>query len=311
MDILQDMRVFVRVVEAGSFTLAAQQMRTTTAQTSRAVSELEVHLRARLLNRTTRRLALTEAGERYLHRCEAILAYVEQAEAEASDAQMRPSGRLRVHSMSSFGQHYVVPAIAKYRERYPAVSFELTLSQRVPDLLEEGYDVSVTLANELEDSGLIAQPLGHIYSILCASPGYLAKRGTPRKPADLLEHSCLQLITPITPSHRWIMEGPDGTETIDLPPALFTVNQAEAMASALDADMGIGILPSPSALPRLRDGSLIQVLPEYRILLLGIWALYASRQYLDAKIKTWIEFLRETLPATLAADEGALTAFVK
>jgi DNA-binding transcriptional LysR family regulator len=224
---------------------------------------------------------------------------------------MRPSGRLRVHSMSSIGQHYVVPAIAKYRERYPEVRFELTLSPRMPDLLEEGYDVSVTLASELEDSGLVAQPLGRIYGILCASPGYLAKRGTPRKPTDLLAHSCLQLLTPITPSHRWVMECPKGTETIDLPTACFTVNHAESMAGALAADMGIGILPSSSALPGLRDGSLVQVLPEYQIMLLKIWALYASRQYLDAKIKTWIEFLRETLPATLAADEAALNALVK
>ncbi|MEK7968508.1 LysR family transcriptional regulator, partial [Burkholderia contaminans] len=117
MDTLQNMRVFVRVVDAGSFTAAVQQMNSTTAYASRAVSDLEAHLRTRLLNRTTRRIALTEAGERYLQRCEQILAYVDQAEAEAGDAHARPSGKLKVHCFTSLGQHYLVPAIARYRER--------------------------------------------------------------------------------------------------------------------------------------------------------------------------------------------------
>ena len=117
MDTLQNMRVFVRVVEAGSFTAAAQHLNTTTAYASRAVSDLEAHLRTRLLNRTTRRIALTEAGERYLQRCEQILAYVDQAEAEAGDAHARPSGKLKVHAMTGFGQHYVVPMISRYQAR--------------------------------------------------------------------------------------------------------------------------------------------------------------------------------------------------
>jgi DNA-binding transcriptional LysR family regulator len=187
----------------------------------------------------------------------------------------------------------------------------LTLSQRLPDLLEEGYDVAVTPATELQDSGLIAQPLGRLYSILCASPGYVAKHGMPGKPADLLDHICLQLVTPITPGNRWVLDGRDGPETVEFAATPFTVNHAEAMVNAIGADMGIGILPTSSALPGLRNGTLVRVLPDYRILVLGIWALYASRQYLDAKIKTWIEFLRETLPATLAADEAALSTIAK
>jgi DNA-binding transcriptional LysR family regulator len=119
MDTLQSMRAFVRVVEAGSFTGAAQHLNTTIAYASRAVSDLEAHLRTRLLNRTTRRIALTEAGERYLHRCAQILAYVDQAEAEAGDAHARPSGKLRVHATTSFGQHYVVPAVGRYQQLYP------------------------------------------------------------------------------------------------------------------------------------------------------------------------------------------------
>src|SRR6266702_2428385 len=188
MDTLQNMRVFVRVVEAGSFTGAAQHLNTTTAYASRAVSDLEAHLRTRLLNRTTRRIALTEAGERYLQRCEQILAYVDQAEAEASDAHARPSGKLKVHSMPGFGQHYVMPMISLYQQQYPTVQVDLTLAQRVPDLLDEGYDVSIVLAADLPDSGLMSQRLGSAFSIACASPAYVEKHGMPRVPSDLTHH---------------------------------------------------------------------------------------------------------------------------
>jgi DNA-binding transcriptional LysR family regulator len=180
MDTLQNMRVFVRVVEEGSFTAAAQHLNTTTAYASRAISDLEAHLHTRLLNRTTRGIALTEAGERYLQRCEQILAYVEEAEAEASDAHARPSGKLKVHAMTSFGQHYVVPAVSDYHERYPEVHVELTLAQRIPDLLDEGYDVSLVLAESLPDSGLVSQRLGSGFSITCAAPAYLERHGVPR-----------------------------------------------------------------------------------------------------------------------------------
>jgi DNA-binding transcriptional LysR family regulator len=148
MDTLQSMRLFMRVVEAGSFTAAAQQLNTTTAQTSRAVSDLEAHLQTRLLNRTTRRLAMTEGGTRYFQRCERILAYIEEAEAEAGDAHAHPSGRLKVHSIAGFGQDYVVPLVARYLECYPTAQIELTLAQRMPDLLDEGYEVTLLQARE-------------------------------------------------------------------------------------------------------------------------------------------------------------------
>src|SRR3984957_14325352 len=302
MDTLQNMRVFVRVVEAGSFTGAAQHLNTTTAYASRAVSDLEAHLRTRLLNRTTRRIALTEAGERYLQRCEQILAYVDQAEAEASDAHARPAGKLKVHAMAGIGQHYVVPLISRYKQRHPTVQIELTLAQRVPDLLDEGFDVSVVLGTELPDSGLISQRLGGVFSIACASPAYIEKHGVPHTLSDLSNHTCLQLVTPAFPPDRWLFDGPGGQETVSLGPAPFTVNVAEAMAVAICEGMGVGVLPTSSALPALRAGTLVRVLPQYTMQLLNVFALYPSRQYLDAKIRTWVEFLRNELPAALAAD---------
>jgi DNA-binding transcriptional LysR family regulator len=312
MDTLQNMRVFVRVVEAGSFTGAAQHLNTTTAYASRAVSDLEAHLRTRLLNRTTRRIALTEAGERYLQRCEQILAYVDQAEAEASDAHARPSGKLKVHAMTSLGQHYVVPAVGRYQQRYPDVNIELTLAHRVPDLLDEGYDVALVLASQaLPDSGLVSQRLGSAFSIACASPAYLERHGVPQTPSDLGRHTCLQMVTPVFPANEWTFDGPSGQETHTLGAATFQVNVAEALAVAVREGMGIGLVPIYSAISGLRSGQLVWVLPEYTSQEMKLYALYPSRQYLDAKIRTWVEFLRDELPATLATDQAELRKFAR
>ncbi|WP_090696008.1 LysR family transcriptional regulator [Paraburkholderia phenazinium] len=300
MDTLQKMRVLVRVVEAGSFTAAAQHLNTTTAYASRAVSDLEAHLRTRLLNRTTRRLALTEAGERYLHRCEQILAYVDEAEAEASDAIVHPSGKLKLHAMTGIGQHCVVPLVGRYRQRYPDVTVELTLAQRVPDLLDEGYDIALVMATDLPDSGLVSQRLGSTFSIACASPAYLERSGTPNVPTDLSAHTCLQTMTPAFPVDEWTFQGPRGRETFVLGATTFRVNIADALAVAVAAGMGIGLLPLYSAIDGLRSGELVQVLPDYTSQHLNVYAVYPSRQYLDAKIRSCVEFLREELPATLS-----------
>jgi len=306
MDTLQNMRAFSCVAEAGSFTAAAVQLDTTTANVSRAVSNLEAHLQTRLLNRTTRRIALTEAGKRYLLRCEQILAYVEEAEAEASDAHARPAGQLKVHTMTGIGQHFVIDAIAGYRKTHPDVTFDLTLANRVPDLLDEGYDVSIVLASELPDSGFVSQRLGITYSIACASPEYVKTYGMAYKPSDLPAHSCLRLISPVLQLEKWLFDGPDGQEMVNITNAPFQVNSADAMTTAITSGMGIGVLPIYAAIDGLRNGSLVRMMPKYRSGELNLYAIYPSRQYLDAKIRTWVEYLRASLPDMLAAHEADL-----
>ncbi|MBX9754862.1 MAG: LysR family transcriptional regulator [Pseudomonadaceae bacterium] len=309
MDILFNMRAFVCVVETGSFTAAAQRMDLTTSYVSRAVATLETHLRTRLLHRTTRRIALTEAGQRYLLRCGQILAYVEEAEAEASDAHASPAGSLKLHSMTGIGQHYLIKAIAEYRDKYPDVSFDLTLANRSTDILDEGYDISVVIAQELPDSGFISQKIGSTFSVLCASPGYIAKHGLPHQPADLHQHHCLRLVNTVMSLDKWLFAGPDGEELLTINQPIFQVNTADAMTEALKAGIGIGALPVYSAIRGLQDGSLLRILPSYSLFHLSVFALYPSRQYLDAKIRTWVEFLRDHLPAQLAADEQRLTEY--
>ncbi len=308
MDTLQTMRVFMRVIEDGSFTAAARFLNTTTPNVSRAISDLEAHLRTRLLNRTTRSLALTEAGERYLQRCKQILAFIDEAEAEAGDAHARPAGVLHTHAMTSVGQRYVIPAISHYQREFPEVKVELTLAQRFPDLLDEGYDVSLVLARDLPDSGLIAQILGSTHSILCASRDYLARYGIARTPRDLREHNCLQLMTSIFPAETWVFEGPAGEERVPITGS-FQVNVAESMVVAIREGMGIGPVPIYSAIDGLSAGDFVRLLPEYRLQPMSLYALYASRQYLDAKIKTWVDCLREEIPKLLAHDAAVLASF--
>jgi DNA-binding transcriptional LysR family regulator len=305
MDTLQNMRVFVRVVEAGSFTGAAQSLNSTTGAMSRAVSELEAHLRTRLLNRSTRRLALTTAGERYLKRCQQILADVSTAEEEASCAHERPTGALRMHSFASIGQHYVLPAISRYRALYPEVTVELTMSQRMPDLFEGSADVAVILASTLPNSDLVSLPLGTTFSILCASPAYVRTHGAPRKPAELAHHECLILHTPAFPPHDWVLDGPNGCETMEVNGPVH-VNIAESLIVAIREGMGIGMVPLYAAISGLRDGTLVRVLPEYTAQKMNIYALYPSRKFIDAKTRTWVEFLRTHLPKVIARDEALL-----
>jgi len=303
MDTLESMRMFVRVVEAGSFTKAASLASVTVPQMSRAITDLESRLHTRLLNRTTRQMSLTEAGERYLQHCEQILPHVELAEAEAAGAAALPSGRLRIHATTSFGQHYVAPLIARYSQRFPDVLIDLVLAQRVPDLIEEGFDVSVVVARELADSALVSQRIGSAYTILCASPRYLAEHGAPTGLMELGKHTCLQLVLPNMPLGQWHFEGVDEAVFRHARLTPLTVNVAEALAETIREGMGIGPLPISVALPGLRDGTLIRVLPDHRLRASNIYALYASRRYLDAKIKTFVEFLREQVPLAIAEQD--------
>jgi DNA-binding transcriptional LysR family regulator len=310
MDRLQNMRVFVRVVEAGSFTAAAQSLDATTGVVSRAVSELEAHLRTRLLNRSTRRLALTTAGERYLARCRQILADLDRAEEEASDAHERPSGVLRMHSYASIGQHYVLPAVSRYRALYPEVAVELTLSQQIPDLYEGSADVAVIGATALPSSDMVSLLLGRTFSILCAAPAYVHAHGVPRTPADLSQHDCLLLKTPAFPTSQWTLDGPHGSETLDVHGPV-QVNIAESLIVAIREGMGIGILPLYAAIDGLRNGSLVRVLSDYTLQKMDVYALYPSRKYVDAKTRTWVDFLRTHLPDVIARDEALLRALDK
>ena len=302
MDIHQAMRVFVRVVETGSFTAAAQALGYSTAQTSRLLSELESLLQARLLQRSTRRLALTEVGTRYLDRCRLILGEIEDANAEAAGAHLIPRGHLRVQSTTGLGIQLLAPLVARYVKLYPQVNIDLTLSQRQPDLLEEGHDVVITLSGDLPDSEMIGQPLGSIFSVISAAPSYLQSHGVPQTPADLSHHRCLHLVDPLF-TDSWTFRDEHGEQSIR-PGNVFQVNVAEAMAQAAQAGLGICLLPDYVAVDSYQRGSLVRVLPHYRLHEKSIFALYPSRRFLDAKVRTWVEFLKQEIPKVLEKHQA-------
>lgn len=311
MDTLENMRTFVRVTETGSFTKAASLASVSTAHVSRAITELESRLHTRLLQRTTRRVSLTGAGERYLQRCEQILAEVDVAETEAAGAGTQPSGKLRVHATAGFGQHQLARLIARYSRRFPDVLIELVLAPRMPDIVNEGIDVSVVMTRDLVDSALVSQRIGSIQTILCASPQYLAKRGVPVQLADLGEHTCLQLVLPYMSPGQWQFEDVSEPISLHTRAASLTVNDAEALVETIREGLGIGPLPISVALSGLRDGSLVRVLPAHRLQECYIYALYASRRYLDAKIKTFVEFAREQIPLALADENREILALTE
>ncbi len=210
MDRLANMRVFAKVVENGSFAGAAARLSISASMVSQHVKELEERLGARLLNRTTRKVSVTEVGRAYYERCTRVLADIEEADRAAGDMQTSPRGDLRVNSTPCFGAHHVGSAIVDFAARFPDISVELMLSDRLVDLVDEGFDVAVRL-EQLPDSRLIARKLASCRLVLCGAPDYFAEHGTPRMPADLSDHNCLEL-TASSFFRRWHLTDGSGTE---------------------------------------------------------------------------------------------------
>ncbi|TDN63246.1 LysR family transcriptional regulator [Paraburkholderia sp. BL10I2N1] len=305
MDKIHHMRVFSRVVEAGSFTAVANVINSNVAHVSRAVSVLEDELRVRLFHRTTRRITLTDAGERYYRRCQQILADLDYADAEAGDALNEPYGTLRVHAMPGLGQTHLAACIVDYQKRYPNVNIELVLSSTMPRLVEEQFDVSVVTAQALPDSGYVSQVTGTSYSVLVAAPSYLEKHPPSRSPEDLERHACVRIQSPASPANDWQLESADSVLSISST-ARFRVNDPEALRMALRAGAGIGALAVYSAIDDLRAGTLVRVLPQFQLPTRKVYSVYASRRYIDAKIRTFVDFLKDDLGARISSQESAL-----
>ena len=307
MDLIQCMRVFVALTDAGSFTTTAEQLRLSAPQVSRAVTWLENHLGTRLLNRTTRSMALTEAGEQYRIRTREILHALDASEREAKGSVLHPRGRLRVHCSASLANHFVIPLAAQFQARYNNVSVDLTLAPKMPDLIRDGYDVALVAMDSLRSSDLIAISVGRMDSILCAAPAYIAEHGLPQVPAALEQHRCLQLVAPAYEDRIWKFESEKGCEIVTLDPA-FTVDVGASLAIAVKAGMGIGLLPHFVVADDLQSGALVRVLPRYRLNSIEVFLVYASRRYLDAKIRAWIDFMKTQLRLALSASSPRETA---
>lgn len=299
MDVLQCMRAFTCVVSMGSLTAAASRLETSTGNISRMLASLEGHLSIRLLNRTTRRIALTQAGRGYLTRCEQILGLVDIAQAEILQKQTLPLGRLRVHVMHGLADHLIPELISLYRQRNPTVSFELSMSKQFPDLIAEGFDMVIVRQEQQPQSAAEVQNLGRVSGILCASSGYLAANGTPCCIQDLHAHACLGLSEALQPQDAWLLHGPQGRCRVPLENMPLRADSEQTLCSAIMAGLGIGLLPTYSAARGLQDGRLVQVLENYQADIGQIYALTADTRLADARITSWIAHLVDHLPQHL------------
>jgi len=291
MDKLAGMAMFVRVVESGNFTAAAEVSQVSPTMVAKHVRTIEQRLGARLLHRTTRRQQLTEVGRLYYERCKQVLAEVELAESSASELQASPRGQVRLVAPVGFGSQSLVPALAAYLARYPDVNVELTLDNRAPDLIGEGYELGIQMG-EIEDAELVARPLHPYRRILAAAPTYLARCGTPTHPEQLSKHACLGL-SYWRHHDRWHLRGPDG-QLCEVPvKGRFTSNHGDALRIAALCGAGIVLQPEASLADDIAAGRLVVVLPAWSYKLTPMHLIYAQDRRPTAKLRSIIDFLLE------------------
>jgi DNA-binding transcriptional LysR family regulator len=289
MDRFQSLVAFARVVEAGSFARAADRLDLSVSAVSRHVADLESHLGARLLNRTTRRLSLTESGQAFYERCVQLLADLEEAEEAVTAGAIVPRGTLRMTASISFGAGYLAPAIAEFRQRHPQLRFDIELSDRAVDLVDERIDVAIRIGG-IGSQALIGRRIGTAQMVCCASPSYLARHGTPRTPADLADHACLTYEYS-SDGNLWRFTDAAG-ESHDVKVTGFAHSNNGAMLAAL-AVAGVGVTVEPDFIlaPDVRAGRLVRILRDYAPPTIIIHAVYPSRRHLSAKVRAFIDFL--------------------
>lgn len=282
-----DMEIFARVVAAGSMSAAARELGLSPAVVSKRLRRLEDRLGTRLLQRTTRQLALTEAGQGYHARVVAILASIEEAEDFVTRRSDRARGTLKVSAPTSFGRMHIAPHLARFLKDNPDLSFNLDLSDELIDIVGEGYDLAIRIA-ELEDSSLVARRLAPVHRVLCAAPAYLERAGTPASIAELQErHVCIST----RQQEIWRLDGPQGLELVRTGGPIRT-NSSEVVREALLAGLGIALRSTWDVGPELREGRLRVVLPQFRASKnVGLYAVYPTRRFLPAKVRLFIDFL--------------------
>jgi DNA-binding transcriptional LysR family regulator len=290
MDKLTTMRAFTKVVDLGSFSEAARNMRLSRSAISKYVIDLETELGVQLLHRTTRSASPTDSGRQYYERCQSILSDIEEADLTVSQLQVTPRGTLRVNAPMSFGTLHLGKAIAAFMERYTELRIHLILSDQQIDTVQEGFDVTIRIA-DMSDSSLIARRIVPARRVLCASPAYLKRRGTPKHPDELRDHDCLSYDY-LGTGVQWKLTGKDGDHWLHVPSKLCT-NNAEILHDAVLGNQGIALLPTFIAGPDLRSGRLRTILVQYRAPELSVCALYPPTRHLSAKVRVFIDFLVE------------------
>jgi DNA-binding transcriptional LysR family regulator len=309
MDKLQAVNTFICVAEAGSFVGAMETARLSKPAVSRQIAELEEHLGTRLLQRTTRRVSLTSEGERYFQRCKEILGMVQEADAEINERTGQAHGRLKIGAPQSFGVLHLAPLWGRFAAENPHVSLDITLSDRVVDLIDEGYDLAIRIAR-MPASSLISRSLTATRMIVCASPDYLSRREVPQSPADLSRHDVISY-SYLASGTEWHFTGPDGVTTSTRINTRIFANNGDTCRAAALAHQGIIMQPDFMVFDDIRQGRLTRLLPDYSTTELTVYAVYPTRKLLPVKVRRLIDFLVEAFrtppwmdPATAASSSG-------
>lgn len=285
MDRFAAMQAFVAVVETTSFVRASERLGASTTTVSRLVADLEAHLQARLLHRTTRRLSLTDAGRAYYQHCTALLADLAEAEAEVSADTRAVSGVLRLSAPVTFGIQHLGPLLPQFHRAHPKLRLELSLNDRVIDLLEEGHDLAIRISGQLASS-LVARRLAPVRMVICAAPEYLARHGEPHTPEELAEHQCLLYSYTDQPA-TWSF---GGNRAVNVNGYL-SANNGDVLRMAALAGEGIVRQPTFIVGEDLRSGHLRPLLTDYELPALSAYAVYPSRRHLSAKVRAFVDFL--------------------
>lgn len=296
MDRFLEMQTFATVVESGSFTRAAEQLGLSKPAVSRHVDALESRLGVRLLHRTTRRLSLTAEGEVFHARCKDVLASLAEAENEATMHAAAAHGLLRINAPVTFGVRYLSELWGSFLQTHPQVELDVTLSDRIVDLVEEGFDLAIRIAM-LSDSSMVGRKLATTRMVLCATPGYLAQHGNPEHPGELSEHATIGYSYWPT-RDEWQFQHNNETIRVQTRPGARSNNGETCMALAL-ADQGIILQPSFLVADEIAAGRLKELLPEYDPGTIGIYAVFPTRKHLPPKVRALINFLRTELPRHL------------
>lgn len=290
-DSLYEMSVFAKVVAAGSLSAAARDLGVSTAVVSRRLAALEGRLGVRLVNRTTRRLALTDEGASYHEACARILSEIEDADAAAAARRIEPQGLLKVALPASFGHKHIAPLVPPFAARYPKVQLAFSLSDRTVNVIEEGYDLAIRIG-ELEDSSLAARKLAPNRRVVCASPDYLRRHPAPRTPDDLQRHNCL---TTNDLQMNWEYKGRDGKRGVVRVAGLYACDNWEVLREWAMAGLGVALKSTWDVRRQLEEGSLVSLLPDYDFGTdVAIYAVYPHRRYLPAKTRVFIDFLADS-----------------
>lgn len=290
MDRLEQMRAFTQVVASGGFAAAARELGVSRSAVSKLVIALENHLGVQLLHRSTRVVSPTETGLAFYERCVEMLTNWEEAERSVRQLQAEPKGTLRINAPMTFGAMHLAPAIADFMVQYPDLRVQLTLNDRFIDPIEEGFDVTVRIAEPQPTSTLLVQPLGPAERLLCASPAYLSRHGTPTHPQDLRDHCCLYYGHIASPHTVWTLTGADGEHTVSVRGSLCS-NNGEALMHGAIRGLGVALLPRFIVDHAIRSGALAIVLSDYRLPDLAIEVLYPVSRHLSTKIRLLVDFL--------------------